>query len=183
VDTGRLSLRGWRKGDEEGFARMNSDVEVMEYYPRTLSGEESDALAVRFDSLIKKNGWGFWAVELKREEKFIGFIGLNRPTYDLPVKPCVEIGWRLAKEYWGKGYATEGAKMALKFAFQELELNRVYSFTPVLNQRSQAVMERIGMKNVSQNFMHPLVPAHSPLSEHVLYEISKKEYSAKEASS
>ena len=148
----------------------------MKYYPSVLSTEESDAMAQKLQSLIAEQSWGFWAVELIAEKSFIGFVGLHRPAYDLPVTPCVEIGWRLAKEYWGSGYATEAAKASLRFAFDELGLPEVYSFASVSNQRSRAVMERLNMVNTGNNFQHPMIPEKHPLREHVLYKIDKQQW-------
>jgi len=109
-------------------------------------------------------------------KQFIGFIGLNEPGYTLPFSPCVEIGWRLARAYWGKGYATEGAQVSLNYAFSELGLEQVYSFTSVLNKRSLAVMQRLGMINVDTNFIHPLIAETDPLCEHVLYKITRSQW-------
>jgi len=101
LKTNQLLLRQWQKEDFPLFAKINSDPVVMEYYPSVLSEDESNAMAHKIESLISENSWGFWAVELIDEKKFIGFVGLHKPTYELPVTPCIEIGWRLAKEYWG----------------------------------------------------------------------------------
>ena len=155
---------------------MNSDPDVMEYFPALLSHEESNEMASEIQRRINKNGWGFWAVEEKKSKKFIGFVGLNQPTYELPFNPCVEIGWRLAKEFWGYGYATEAGIKALEYAFETLLLNEVVSFTPVSNKRSEAVMQRLGMNNSQRNFNHPEVPANSQLYEHLLYKISRRQW-------
>jgi len=171
IETERLILRQWRDEDKPLFAKMNAHPEVMKYFPALLTVEESNILAGKIEKLIATNGWGFWAVELISTGQFIGFTGLNQPTYELPVSSCVEIGWRLAQEYWGNGYATEAANASLDFAFQNLVLEEVYSFTAVSNQRSRAVMERLHMINMETNFDHPLVPENHPLREHVLYKI------------
>ena len=126
-------------------------------------------MAQKIMGLIDDRGWGFWAVELKKSEDFIGFVGLHKPTYEIPCTPCVEVGWRLAKKYWGYGYASEAAKLSLDFAFNQLMLAEVFSFASVINTNSIAVMERIGMKNQYQNFDHPIVAEVSELLEHVLY--------------
>ncbi len=106
----------------------------------------------------------------------MGFVGLHEPTYDLPVTPCIEIGWRLAKEYWGKGYATEAAKTSLDFAFKKLNLPEVYSFASVSNRKSWTVMERLKMVNTKENFEHPDIPKNNPLREHVLYKITQRQW-------
>mgnify|MGYP000235112316 CR=1 FL=1 len=173
LKTERLLLRQWKEGDFEVFAAMNADPDVMEFYPDIQGSEASFSMAQTFQNLISQKGWGFWAVERLSDNRFIGFVGLHEPTYDLPATPCVEIGWRLSKESWGKGYATEAAEAALNFAFNDLKLEQVYSFTSVANFRSRSVMEKIGMKNTNENFVHPMVPDGHRLSEHVLYKISK----------
>ena len=133
-------------------------------------------MARKIQSLISARGWGFWAVEEKKSKRFLGFVGLHVPLPELPFSPCVEIGWRLAKEYWGKGYATEAAKASLEVAFGPLNLTEVYSFTPVGNTRSRAVMERLNMLNTRNNFEHPNVPVGNPLREHVLYKLTKERW-------
>lgn len=145
----------------------------MEFFPNCLSQEESFAMAERIRSLINKRGWGFWAVEIPDQHKFIGFVGLHTPTDALPFSPCVEIGWRLAKQHWGKGYATEAANIALKYAFTRLHCNEIVAFTTVNNVRSRSVMERLGMHNTGNNFMHPDIKPSHPLCKHVLYKINK----------
>ena len=155
---------------------MNADPEVMEYFPKILNEEESNDTARKFSSLIAQQSWGFWAVETRDKNEFIGFVGLNKPDYELPVSSCTEIGWRLAKEFWGKGYATEAAKEVLRFAFEELSLSEVYSFTVTSNEKSRAVMQRINMLNTSNNFQHPLIAKGHPLREHVLYKLSSEQW-------
>ena len=177
LETDRLKLRQWKESDFPLFATMNADPVVMEYYPNTLSEDESNAMANKLKKLISERSWGFWAVETKKGKAFIGFVGLHKPTYDLPVTPCVEVGWRLDKKYWGKGYATEAARESLRFAFEKLKLNEVYSFASVSNERSWSVMKRLKMKNTERNFEHPIIPEGHPLREHVLYKITAKQWS------
>ena len=174
IQTARLTLRQWRAEDRADFAVMNADPEVMRYFAKTLTTTESDQVAQRIESLIAAQGWGFWAVEKRDDNRFIGFVGLNRPDYPLPVESCVEIGWRLSKGQWGNGYATEAAKGALTVAFEKLNLPEVYAFTAPTNVKSQSVMQRLGMVNTHNNFAHPLVPAGHPLQEHVLYKIDRQ---------
>ena len=169
-------LRQWRIEDRLDFAKINADPVVMAYYPDILTAEQSNAMVDKLESLILQRGWGFWAVELISDKSLVGFVGLHEPTYDLPVTPCVEIGWRLAKEHWGKGYATEAAKVSLDVAFNTLGLSEVYSFASVSNARSRAVMERLNMINTEQNFEHPIIPSYNPLREHVLYKINKQRW-------
>lgn len=176
LKTERLLLRQWQLDDYPLFAKMNADPIVMEFYPELLNSDASNLMASKLESLIADRSWGLWAVELLDQSQFIGFVGLHEPHYDLPMTPCVEIGWRLSKDSWGKGYATEAAKAALDFAFQRLELEEVYSFTSVVNFKSEAVMKRLGMKNLLKNFNHPIVPVGHNLSEHVLYKMTKEQW-------
>ncbi len=173
-ETDRLKLRQWRSEDYPLFALMNADPIVMDYFPALLTSEESDELAQRMETLIAEKGWGFWALEVRGQ--FAGFVGLNEPGYPLPFSPCVEVGWRLAQEFWGYGYATEAANVALKFAFETLGLTEVVAFTAVSNVRSQAVMQRLKMRNTGENFEHPRVPIGHPLREHVLYQIGRSDW-------
>ena len=176
IQTKRLLLRQWRDDDLVPFALLNSDPEVMEYLPKILSREESDNLAEKILNLISNNGWGFWAAERISDNTFVGFVGLHEPKYELPVKPCTEIGWRLSRKYWGNGYATEAGNASLDFAFNQLNLNEIYSFTSVANIKSQAVMERLKLINTNSNFDHPTIPDDSPYREHVLYKIEKERW-------
>lgn len=171
LKTNRLILRQWHESDLIPFARLNADSNVMEYYPKIMNESESNAMAKTLKDLIKKKGWGLWAVEEQATGEFVGFVGLHEPTYNLPVTPCVEIGWRLAHQHWGKGYASEAAHIALKFAFTELKLKTVYSFTSVINKKSEAVMIRLNMKKGYHNFNHPMLPEGNPLEEHLLYKM------------
>lgn len=172
--TKRLLLRQWQADDRAAFAAMTADPVVMEFFQKTLSRTESDALADRIEGFIDSRGWGFWTAQLLETGEFIGFIGLHRPRDILPFSPCVEIGWRLARPFWGQGYATEGAAMSLKVGFEQLGLDEIVSFAVVNNYRSRAVMEKIKMIDSRQNFEHPEVAETSPLREHCLYKISKQ---------
>ena len=173
LETDRLLLRQWKDQDFPIFAQLNSDPEVMAYFPKRLNREESDAMAYRYKALISERGWGFWALELKHSNEFIGFVGLHECKPVLPFFPCVEIGWRLIRRCWRNGYATEAAGESLRYAFEALGLGEVVSFTTVSNVRSRSVMERLGLKNTYQNFEHPNIPKGHALSEHVLYKITK----------
>ncbi len=174
--TQRLIARSWQQSDLAPFAAINASTQVMQYFPKTLNKAESDAYAGEMQRRIDANGFGFWAIEEKASGRFIGFVGLNAPKLDLPFAPCVEIGWRLATEYWGKGYATEAAEACLDFAFKNLQLSDIYAFTAVPNFRSERVMQRLGMHNTYNNFMHPALPHSHPLCEHVLYKIDKGQW-------
>lgn len=168
--TDRLWLRAWRGSDRAPYAALNADPEVMEHFPAPLSRAESDAHVDRMIAALDEQGWGLWAVEVPGEADFIGFIGLNVPRFDAPFTPCVEVGWRLARSAWGRGYAPEGARAALTFAFDELGLDEVLSFTSVGNAKSRRVMEKLGMTHdPADDFDHPGVPEGSPIRRHVLY--------------
>jgi RimJ/RimL family protein N-acetyltransferase len=171
--TERLLLRRWRPEDREPFAAINADPRVMEHFPALLSRDESDASVDRIEGHFAQRGFGLWAVELPSVAPFIGFIGLSVPRIEAHFTPCVEIGWRLAADHWGRGYATEGARAALAFGFDELGLAEIVSYTVPANDRSRRVMEKIGMSHdEAGDFDHPLLPAGHPLSRHVLYRIS-----------
>lgn len=178
IATERLILRQWKESDLLPFFKINSDPKVMEFFPALLSRKESDEFVSEIQRRIDKNGWGLWAVEENKSKQFIGFVGLNQPKIELFFSPCIEVGWRLAKEYWGKGYATEAGKKALEYAFSVLSANEVVSFTAAINKRSEAVMRRLGMANSHSNFNHPAVPSQSQLYEHILYNISQKQWQA-----
>ena len=125
--TPRLCLRSWNDDDLAAFAAMNADPRVMEHFPNTLTQSESDALAGRIREKLDRSGYGLWAVEVVGVARFIGFVGLSEPTFQAHFIPCVEIGWRLACEHWARGYATEAARTALAFAFENLRLDEVVS--------------------------------------------------------
>lgn len=175
-ETERLRLRQWIASDREPFARLSADPQVMEFFPNILDRAASDAMVERLEALILDRGWGLWAVELKADKQFIGYVGLHVPKSDLPCSPCVEIGWRLALPHWGKGYATEAARAVLKVGFERLNLPEIVSFTATINRKSRAVMERLGMNLDAETFEHPIVPAGHILREHVLYRLSREEW-------
>lgn len=174
LHTERLILRPWRQEDFEPLAKLTSDPRVMEFFPATLTREESDQLASRLKENIEKNGYGFWAVELKGIAPFIGFIGIGQVSF----MPCVEIGWRLIHEFWGKGYALEGARAALHFGFETLHLEEIVALTTLHNMRSRRVMEKLGMHHdPASDFDHPKIAEGHPLRRHVLYRIKQSEIS------
>lgn len=148
---------------------MNTDPKVMEFFPNLGTPERSNQMVDDLNKQLDKNGYTFWAVERLDSGHFIGMVGLNKFDEDLPFCPCVEIGWRLAFEHWGKGFATEAANKCMQLAFYEFALIEVVSFTTLANSRSRHVMEKIGMQNTGNNFMHPSVPKESNLQEHCLY--------------
>jgi len=170
LETERLILRQWKKSDYLPFINIGLDPEVMKYLPKLLTENESLEIINKIKDIFNKNNWGFWAVELKKTGEFIGFIGLHDQPEQFEFSPCVEMGWRLAKEHWGKGYATEGAKAALEYAFNKLNLNKVVSFTSIANNQSESVMKKIGMTKV-RYFNHPEFSSTPNLEKHILYEI------------
>jgi RimJ/RimL family protein N-acetyltransferase len=171
LQSGRLVLRQWRDADLAPFAALCADPRVMEHFPATLSRPEAEALAERCRAGIARRGWGLWALEAPGVTPFAGFVGLDEPGAHVPVAPCVEIGWRLAAEYWGRGYASEAARAVLRAGFERIGLHEIVSFTAVGNRRSRAVMERIGLRFSGETFEHPSLPEGSPLRTHVVYRL------------
>lgn len=177
--TERLVLRRWRPADREPFAALNADPEVMEHFPDPLTREQSDALADVIEARFEEQGFGLWALEVAGSGRFIGFAGLSVPRFEAHFTPAVEIGWRLARSAWGRGYATEAAGRALVHAFEEAGLAEVVSFTTVGNLRSQAVMWRIGMRHdPGGDFDHPAIAEGHPLRRHVLWRITSAQWRA-----
>jgi len=174
--TERLLLRPWRESDCAPFAEMNADPKVMEHFPAVSTHEESDRFVDRIVARMAQQGFGLWAVEVPGVAEFIGFIGLN-PADAVLGRPVLEIGWRLAAEHWGRGYATEGARASLTHAFDALGRDEVVSFTTVGNERSRHVMKKLGMsRRAADDFDHPGVPASWPGRRHVLYRIAREQW-------
>ncbi len=178
--TPRLLLRRWRNSDREPFARLNADPEVMEHFPGVLDRAASDTLVDRIETHFAEHGFGPWAVEVQGGEPFIGFVGLAHVGFDAHFTPAVEILWRLSRSSWRHGYATEAAREVCRIAFEELRLPEIVSFTVPTNQRSRAVMKRIGLTHdVSDDFDHPKLAEVHPLRRHVLYRLSAGDWAAK----
>ena len=174
IGTPRLLLRPWREADREPFARICADPRVMEFFPAPLTRAESGALVDRAQANLARDGFTMFAAELRGTGEFIGFVGLSKPGFQAHFTPCVEIGWRLAAEYWNQGLATEGARAVLPFAFDELGLEEIVSFTVPANLRSRRVMEKLGMThNPADDFDHPRIPAGHPFHRHVLYRLRR----------
>ena len=172
--TSRLKLRQWRDADLAPFAALNADPEVMRHFPATMTQAQSDEFAGYAYDTIERHGWGLWAVEVSDGPPFIGFVGLNRVSFDAHFTPAVEVGWRLARPFWGNGYATEAGAAALTYGFEQLDLEEIVSFTSPLNEPSIAVMRRLGMRHdAAGDFDHPRVAEGSPLRRHVLYRLAK----------
>lgn len=173
LQTDRLLLRPWRDEDLPAFAALNSDPRVMEFMPRLLSRAESDAFADRIRRRIEAQGWGLWALDVPGVAPFAGYVGLSVPSFEAPFTPSVEIGWRLSRACWGRGYATEAARLAVDHGFRALGLEEIVSFTYEGNMRSRAVMQRLGMRHdASGDFDHPALPRHW-LQRHVLYRLPR----------
>jgi ribosomal-protein-alanine N-acetyltransferase len=170
----RVVMRRWRESDRDPFAAMNADPVVMEYYPSVADRRASDATVDRFEAHFDAHGFGLWAVEIPDVAPFIGYVGLSRPTFEAHFMPAVEVGWRLAREHWGHGYATEAAQAAVDVGFGELGLDEIVSFTVPANFRSRRVMERLGMTHdPADDFEHPRVPEGHRLRRHVLYRLPR----------
>ena len=170
--TQRLLLRQWKDADREPFAAMNVDPAVMRFFPELRSRAWSDRAIDIWRAEIEERGWSNWAVQLLSSGTFIGFVGLGIPRAVMPFTPCVEVGYRLAKDFWGLGFATEAAQAAVALGFTRLHLKEIVSFTALINLPSRAVMERLGMVNADQDFEHPAVPEGSVLRRHCLYRLS-----------
>jgi RimJ/RimL family protein N-acetyltransferase len=171
--TDRLRLRAFTDADLTPFATLNADAAVRRYYPSRLTSEQSDRLASTLRQQMAERGWGMWVVE-DGEHGFCGIVGLSSPDYETPFTPCVEIGWSLPRAHWGRGYATEAAHAVLRHAFVTLDLDEVVSFTTHANQRSRAVMQRLGMtRDFRGDFDHPRLPLGHPYRPHVLYRLPR----------
>ncbi|HEX4035096.1 MAG TPA: GNAT family N-acetyltransferase [Solirubrobacteraceae bacterium] len=176
LETERLLLRPWRAADRPPFAALNADEQVMEWFPYPLDAAQSDMLADAIEQRIAANAWGMWAVEVVGVADFIGFVGLNHAA-ELLGYPAVEVGWRLAREHWGHGYAPEAAIASLAYGFDVLELGEIVAFTTPGNLKSRRVMEKIGMSHDgARDFDHPRIAPDSPLLRQVLYKIDRDSF-------
>ncbi|HEX5659524.1 MAG TPA: GNAT family N-acetyltransferase [Polyangiales bacterium] len=168
MQTERVRLRSWTEADREPYAALNADPAVMEHFPAPLTRQESDAQAARIEAHLTQHGFGFWALEV--QGSFVGFVGLAHVPFEASFTPALEIGWRLARAAWGHGYASEAARLALAYAFEQLRVPRVVSYTATQNLRSRAVMERLGMRYL-HDFDHPRLPEGHRVRRHALYAI------------
>ncbi|MEZ5651765.1 MAG: GNAT family N-acetyltransferase [Burkholderiaceae bacterium] len=182
IATPRCRLRRWCADDREPFAEINADPRVMAYFPAPLTRAQSDALIERIEAHFDRHGFGLWALERLTDSRLLGFVGLAVPSFQAPFTPCVEIGWRLAADHWGRGYASEAAGAVARTAFGQLNLDEIVSFTAVGNRRSRAVMTRIGMRHAThEDFEHPsLAPGHR-LRAHVLYRLDRSRWQSESA--
>ena len=174
ITTERLLLRQWRDADLEPFAELNADPEVMEHFPAPLTRAESDRFAASIAERIETDGFGLWAAEILDTGGFVGFAGLLPVQFESHFTPAIEVGWRLARDHWGKGYATEGGKAAIGFGFDIVGLREIVSLAVPANVRSLRVMERIGMTHdLDDDFDHPRFPEGHRLRRHLLYRIKR----------
>jgi RimJ/RimL family protein N-acetyltransferase len=167
----RLRLRQWRPDDAEAFATMNAHPQVMEFFPRSLCREESDALLARLTAQNAAQGWGIWALERRGDGRLLGFAGLKPVSSALPFAPATEIAWRLVADAWGQGYAYEAAQAALDYGFGTLNMPEIIAMTAAVNTRSRALIERLNMRR-GDDFEHPQLAVGSPLRRHCLYTLA-----------
>jgi RimJ/RimL family protein N-acetyltransferase len=168
----RVCLRPWRDEDRDAFAAMNCDARVMEFFRSRLNRVESDAMVDGIQSHFSEHGFGLWAIEVPGVAPFVGFAGFSVPRFSAHFIPCVEVGWRLSLAHWGRGFATEAARLALGYGFGTLAFPEVVSYTSATNQRSRAVMERLGMRrDPADDFDYPPMPERHRLLPHVLYRL------------
>ena len=173
LHTDRLILRHWRPEDRAPFAALNDDPAVMEHFPNHLNPAQSDAMVDRITTFLDEHGWGLWAVEVAQTGEFVGFTGLSVPRFEAPFTPCVEVGWRLSRSAWGKGYATEAARASVAHGFGPLGLDEIVAMVVPDNARSQGVIRKLGMtRDEDADFDHPLIPEGSPVRRHRLYRIT-----------
>ena len=176
LQSARLVLRPWRDEDLPAFAELCADPQVMRYFPETLSRLQSAAVIGRIRGHFAENGFGLWALERKDSGQFIGFTGLNRVDFESSFTPAVEMAWRLAREHWGLGYASEAAWTVLRCGFGQLDLDEMVAFTATANLASEKVMQAIGMRRERNDFDHPDLPEGHPLRRHLLYRITRAQW-------
>jgi RimJ/RimL family protein N-acetyltransferase len=177
LHTERLVLRRWREEDEGPFAALNSDPVVMEHFPGVLTREQSDQMIRQMELHFEEFGYGLWAVDIRWAGKFIGFCGLSVPTFHTHFTPAVEIGWRFTRDEWGNGYATEAARAAVDFGFEQAHLDEVLSWTIPANEPSIGVMTRLGMtREPAFDFDHPRLLEDDRLRRHVVYRLTRDDW-------
>ncbi|RUP38088.1 MAG: N-acetyltransferase [Acinetobacter sp.] len=177
IETERLILRTWQEQDADAYFQINQDPKVIEFLRGPLTMEQVNDFIPAVNRHSERHGYTLWAAELKETGELMGFIGLNYTDWESDFTPAVEVGWRLGSQFWGKGYATEGAKASLKYGFKQCGLKEIVSFTVPANVRSLRVMEKIGLKrDLKGDFAHPKIAANHKLSHHVLYRLSAAEY-------
>ena len=168
----RLGFRNWRTDDLNEFSKINSDIDVMQHFPSILSITETEEFILRLQNHYTSKGYNYFATEILETGELIGFIGLADQTYQTKFSPATDIGWRLKKSAWGKGYATEGAKRCLEYAFNDLNITRIISTCTINNKKSEHVMKKIGMIKKG-DFLHPKLKSFPKYENCTWYEISK----------
>jgi len=174
LETKQFYLRQWREEDFIPYEALTSNSDIMKFFPKTLTPQESKKAALKFQNLLSTRGWGFWAVEEKKSGKFIGYAGLHSPSTSFPFSPCVEIAWRMESKYWNNGTVLELGKSILTHALEVLKLEKVVYFSSIHNRQAKTVMEALGMVNQHKNFHHPFVSTEHHLSEHYLFQIKNR---------
>lgn len=170
IETERLILRTWKEADAEAYYAINNDPKVIEYLRGKMTMDEVNDFISYANTHAEKHNYTLWAAELKSSSELLGFIGLNYTDFPAHFTPAVEVGWRLGSQYWGNGYATEGAVASLNYGFEKIGLKEIVSFTVPANKRSVSVMEKLGMKrDLEGDFAHPKLASDHPLSQHILY--------------
>jgi RimJ/RimL family protein N-acetyltransferase len=181
LETPRLILRPWRDSDRAPFAAMNADPLVMTYFASTMTPDESDEAITRYQAALARDGFGFFAAELRSTGVFAGIIGAQTMRDAIPnlPQPAVEIGWRLPRALHGQGLATEGARATVDFCFNTLNLPEVVAITALGNQPSRHVMEKLDMTHRPDlDFDHPRIPAGHPHQRHTLYQLKNPSLAA-----
>lgn len=169
----RLGFRQWKSSDLMPFCRICSDPDVMEFFPNIMTKEQTESSVNRFFNHIETYGHGFFAVDHLESGEFIGFVGYIYQTMNVDFAPCYEIGWRLDKNHWNRGLATEGAKACLDHAFNKEDCSEMYSITPIQNVKSIRIMEKLNMQHCGF-FNHPKLDLSSPLLKHVIYKVKRR---------
>jgi RimJ/RimL family protein N-acetyltransferase len=172
IETNRLGLRNWIESDITPFASMCEDPEVMKHFPSVVSKADATAFVRSYQQHFEEFGFTYFAVEELNGGEFIGFVGIKHQTYESPFTPCVDIGWRLKRSAWGKGYATEAAKACLEFAFESAKLEEIFAMCTNTNAPSESVMKKIGMEKAG-TFEHPAIAANSLLNPCLAYRIGR----------
>jgi RimJ/RimL family protein N-acetyltransferase len=167
----RLGFRNWIDDDIPKMTALNADPEVMKFFPALQDTAQTKGFIERMQRQYEDKGFCYFAVELLSTKEFIGFIGLSIPRFEAEFTPCVDMGWRLDKQYWGNGYASEGAKRCIEYGFEVLELENIVAICPEINKPSEGVMKKIGMKK-KFHFKHPLLLDNERLKNCLLYEIT-----------
>jgi RimJ/RimL family protein N-acetyltransferase len=168
----RLGFRNWNISDLDEFARLNADEDVMEHFPSTMSMDEVSDLIYKLGDHYAENGFTYFATEILKTQEFIGMIGLAYQEYITDFTPAIDIGWRLKKSAWGNGFATEGAKRCIDFAFNELGIDKIISVCVFNNEKSENVMKKVGMTKIGE-FYHPSLTEYPEYQRHHCYEIRR----------